>query len=325
MTIPLKYRKILKIILPLLLGVFLIIYSISSATPEERQKTLSYILEANPLWIILSICLGLLSHLSRAYRSKIALLPLGYSIKLSNSFMALMIGYVANLGIPRSGELLRGGTISSYENIPFEKVFGTIITERVLDLVMLLLVITTAAFFKSEYLFLYLEKNNINPLITLGALLLLILFGIVFLKILNKATHPFLVKLRNFGLGILDGIKSILKLKRKGAYIFHTFMIWILYIFVFDVIKYTIPETANLDIGTTLIAFIAGSVAMTTTNGGIGLFPIAIASTLAISSIDRPAGEAFGWILWGSQTLMNLVVGGLSFLFLPIVNRNRPK
>lgn len=325
MALSSRHSKLLKTILPLALGVFLIYYSISSASPEERQKTLAYIINANPLWILLSMGLGALSHLSRAYRSKIAIEPLGHHIKLSNSFMALMIGYVANLGIPRSGELLRGGTITSYEKVPFEKVFGTIITERVLDLVMLLLVISTAAIFQSGHLFSYIGKYNTTIIITLIALIALIVFGILFLKLLQKTTNPFLLKVRNFGLGILDGIKSILSIQKKTAYIFHTFMIWILYILVFDVIKYTIPETQTLSISVTLVAFVAGSFAMTTTNGGIGLFPIAIAASLALFDVDTPTGEAYGWILWGSQTLMNLIVGGLSFIFLPILNRNRSK
>ncbi len=318
-----KYIKFLKIILPLILGVFLIWYSINSATPEERQKTLDYISSANPLWILLSMVFGIISHFSRAYRAKIALVPLGYNIKFSNSFMALMIGYLANLGIPRSGEVLRGGTVASYENIPFQKVFGTIITERILDVVMLLIVITITAFFQSEFLFLYLEEKEINPLITLAVLVLLLSLGILFLKILKSTKHPFLIKVRNFGYGLLEGIKSVLKIKNKWAYILHTIAIWLLFILAFYAIKFTIPETVDLGIGPILAAFIAGTFAMSTTNGGIGLFPIAIWTMFSFFGITKSAGEAFGWILWGSQTLMNIIVGGASFLLLPILNRQK--
>ncbi|WP_109435028.1 MULTISPECIES: lysylphosphatidylglycerol synthase transmembrane domain-containing protein [Aquimarina] len=318
-----KLIKFLKIILPLALGVFLIWYSISSATPEERQKTLQYITQADPKWILLSLIMGITSHLSRAYRWKFLLEPLGFSIKTSNSFMAVMIGYLANLGIPRSGEILRGGTISTYENIPFKKSFGTIISERVIDLIMLLLIIGITLLFQSEHLLSYLEEKIASPFITLAILLGLLIVGIIFLKIIKTSENSFLVKLRDFGYGLLEGIKTISKMKQKGAFVFHTFLIWTLYLAMFYVIKFTVPETASLTIGPILATFVVGSLAMSTTNGGIGAFPLAIAAILMLFDIEKPAGEAFGWILWGSQTAINIIIGALSFLFLPILNREK--
>ncbi len=318
-----KLIKFLKIILPLALGVFLIWYSIASATPEERQKTLQYITQADPKWIILSLILGIISHLSRAYRWKFLLEPLGYPVKLSNSFMAIMVGYLANLGIPRSGEILRGGTISTYEGVPFKKAFGTIISERVIDLLMLLLVIGITLFFQSELLLSYLEEKITSPFITLAIVLGLLFAGILFLKIIKTSSNPILVKLRNFGNGLLEGVKSISKVKQKKAFVFHTFLIWALYVVMFYVIKFTVPETTSLSIGPILATFVAGSFAMSTTNGGIGAFPIAIATILLLFDIEKPAGEAFGWILWTSQTAINIIIGALSFLFLPILNREK--
>ncbi|AXT62121.1 UPF0104 family protein [Aquimarina sp. AD10] len=318
-----KLVKLIKIVLPLILGVFLIWYSIHSATPEERQKTLEYILQADPKWIILSLTMGILSHLSRAYRWKFLLEPLGYSIKVSNSFMALMIGYLANLGIPRSGEILRGGTISTYEGIPFKKAFGTIISERVIDLLMLLLIIGITLLFQSEYLLTYLQEKIASPFIYLAVLGGLLFAGIIFLRIIKTSKNPILAKLRDFGNGILEGVKTITNIKQKGAFIFHTALIWILYVAMFYVIKFTIPETASLSLGPILATFVAGSFAMTFTNGGIGAFPVAIAAILLLFDIDKPSGEAFGWILWGSQTAINIIIGALSFLFLPIINRER--
>ena len=114
-----KIIKILKIVLPLLLGVFLIWYSLKSATPQERQELWENISTANPWFLLLSMLFGGLSHLSRAYRWKFMLEPLGYKPKLANSFMAVMAGYLANFGIPRSGEVLRAASLSSYEKVPF--------------------------------------------------------------------------------------------------------------------------------------------------------------------------------------------------------------
>ncbi|MBP2831336.1 flippase-like domain-containing protein [Aquimarina sp. U1-2] len=315
--------KIIKIILPLALGVFLIWYSIASASPEERQKTFQYVYQADPKWIILSIVMGITSHLSRAYRWNFLLQPLGYSAKLSNCFMAVMAGYLANLGIPRSGEVLRAGTISTYEHIPFKKALGTIISERVIDLIMLLLIIGLTLLFQSEDLFFYFKENITGKFYMLSALIVLLIGGVLFLKILKTTQHSFLVKIRDFGYGILEGIQSISKIRQKVAFIMHTLLIWILYVAMFYVVKFTVPETASLTIGPILATFVAGSIAMSTTNGGIGAFPLAIAAILLVFDIDQPAGEAFGWILWGSQTAVNILIGALSFLFLPILNREK--
>src|SRR5690606_32181950 len=171
-----RLPKILKTVLPLLLGLFLIWYSISTATPEERMALWQNIKLADPFWIILSIIFGALSHLSRAYRWKYLLEPLGYKPRLSNSFMAVMGGYLANFGIPRSGEVLRGATISTYEKIPFDKAFGTIVSERIADMVLLLLIVIVALLFQSQNLLDFFDSNSINPFATL-----LVLFSVIVL------------------------------------------------------------------------------------------------------------------------------------------------
>lgn len=315
--------KILKTVLPLLLGIFLIWYSIGTATPEERQELWENIRLADPFWIVLSIVFGALSHLSRAYRWKYLLEPLGYKPRLSNSFMAVMGGYLANFGIPRSGEVLRGATISTYEEIPFDKAFGTIVSERIADMVMLLLIVSIGLLFQAQNLLDYFDANNINPFVTLLVLFSVIVLGIIGLLIIKRMDHPFIAKLRNFAKGLLEGMKSILKMQNKTFFILHTLFIWTMYLLMFYVIKFTIPETYSLSIAAILAAFIVGSFAITTTNGGIGVYPIAMGAVLLLFGINQQAGEAFGWIVWGSQTVLVLVLGGLSLLLLPIVNRKK--
>lgn len=315
--------KILKIILPLLLGAFLIWYSIRNATPLERQELLDNITSANPLLILLSMLCGLLSHLSRAYRWKYLLEPLGYKPKFLNSFMAVMIAYLANFGIPRSGEVLRGVTISSYEKIPFEKAFGTIISERIADFIMLLLVVSAAMVFQTEYLLAYFEENNINPFFTIAILLGILVVGIFFLKLIKKSKIPIFKKIKKFAKGLLEGMRSILRMKHKGAFLLHTLFIWLMYICMFYALIFTVPETAGIPFGVVLLAFVVGSFAISATNGGIGVYPIAIGASLMLFGVSKQAGEAFGWITWGTQTLLVIIIGGLSFLFLPIYNRKK--
>lgn len=316
-------KKILKIFLPLLLGVFLIWYSIKSATPQERLELLENITSAHPGWIMLSMLFGLLSHLSRAYRWKFLLEPLGYKPRFINSFMAVMVAYLANFGIPRSGEVLRAVTISSYEKIPFEKAFGTIISERIADFIMLLLIVSLALILQTEYLLTYFEENNINPFLTFVVLFGLLAIGILILKQIKKSRRGVLLKIKNFAKGLLEGMRSILKMRQKGAFLFHTIFIWAMYILMFYVIIFTVPATASLPFGVIMVAFVVGSFAISATNGGIGVYPIAIGASLMLFGINKEAGEAFGWITWGTQSLLVIITGGLSFLFLPVFNRQK--
>lgn len=303
------------------MGVFFILFSFKSSTPEEREILWQNIVRADLFWVICSLILGVLSHLSRAYRYKFLVNPLGYKIKLSNSFMAVMVAYLANLGIPRSGEVLRGATIASYEGIPFQKAFGTIISERVADLLMLLLVIAVTLLFQYEQLIYFFEANSINPILSILVLFLLVFIGFWVLKMIINSTTKKLSKLRDFLNGILEGMLSILKMKSSWAFIFHTFFIWIMYIGMFYIIKYAIPGTEQLAFSSILVAFIVGSFAISVTNGGIGVFPVAIGAVLIFFGISKQDGEAFGWVVWGTQTLLNIVFGGLSLIFLPILNK----
>ena len=315
--------KILKIVLPLLLGVFLIWYMLGSATPEQRQKLWTNIVEADKLWIYISLICGILSHASRAYRWKYLLEPLGFKPKFYNSYMAVMIAYLANLGIPRSGEVLRGATISTYEGVPFEKAFGTIVSERIADLIMLFIIIGLAIFLQTETVLQYFNDQEINPLIAVGILAALIGGVWVFIRILKRSTNKIAIKIRTLAEGLFDGMRSILTMKRKKEFIAHTIFIWVMYVVMFGVIKYCIPGTEDLSFAGILVAFVVGSFAISATNGGIGVYPFAIGAILIYFGIVKEDGEAFGWIIWGAQTLLNIVLGGLSFLLLPILNRNK--
>ncbi len=318
-----KLLRLLRTAGPLLLGVLLIWYSIGSATPLEREILWEHIRMANPIWIGISLFCGVLSHLSRAYRWKYLLEPMGYRPRLANSFMAVMGGYLANYGVPRSGEVLRGATLSTYEDVPFDKAIGTIVSERIADLVMLLLILGFGMIIQTDDLLAYITGGNLNPLTGILVLLVLIVIGILGLVVIKRSNLAVAKKIRSFAKGILEGMRSILRMEKKAAFIFHTVFIWLMYMAMFYVVKFTIPETAELSMAGIMAAFIVGSVAISTTNGGIGVYPIAIGAVLLLFGINKQAGEAFGWILWGSQTLMVIVLGGLSLLLLPVFNQRK--
>jgi glycosyltransferase 2 family protein len=318
-----RLQKALKLLLPIALGVFLVWYSYHITTPEDRVQIVRYIQGADKFWVGISVLIGILSHISRAIRWNFLLQPLGYKPGITNNVLIILIAYFANLGIPRSGEVLRATALATYEGVPFEKGFGTIVTERVVDLIMLILIILVTLILQTDILLNFLDGKGIS----LAAMVMLLAAGVfglfLFLAFLRRSTNRFAIKIKNLIKGLLDGVMSIFRMKRKWRFIWHTLFIWGGYIAMFWVIKYTVPETLSLSLDQILVGFVAGAFAMSTTNGGIGLYPIAVSGSLAIYGISDVSGDAFGWIMWISQTLMVVVFGAISFLVLPLLNRNR--
>jgi uncharacterized protein (TIRG00374 family) len=313
----LDIKKVLKIVLPLALGSFLVWYSLSDISLEILGN---YFKEANYSFILLGLFFGILSHLSRAYRWKFMLEPLGFKPKFINSILAVLVGYLVNLAIPRAGEISRATVMTNYEKIPFEKAFGTIVAERIADLIMMLSIVAITLFVQFDFIYDLLTKN-FNPLkISIGFAVLIVGFYI-FTSFVKKATSGFLLKIKTFISGLIEGVTSIFKMKNKWAFIFHTLFIWAMYVAMFWA---TIPaiEGLNVPFGGILIGFIAGGFSIAATNGGIGLYPIAVASALALFDIPAETATAFGWIMWTAQTAMIVIFGGLAFLLLPIYNKN---
>ncbi len=316
-------KKFLKTAIPIAIGIFLVWYSYQSTTSEDRKLIVENISNASPLWVGFSLFIGMLSHVSRAIRWNFLLNPLGYKPKLSNNILIILIAYFTNLGIPRSGELLRATALTTYEGVPFEKGFGTIVTERVIDLVMLLIIIAIALLLQTDIILDFLNSNGVS---LFGSAIILIvgiigLIGCVY--IIKRSTSGFALKLKTFLTGMLEGVSSILKMEKKWLFVFHTVFIWGSYIAMFWVIKHTIAETVALSFSQILVAFIAGAFAMSTTSGGIGAYPLAVAAALSLFDVSEVSGNAFGWIMWISQTLMIVVFGAISFMLLPLLNRNR--
>lgn len=315
--------KLFKTLLPIAIGVFLIVYSYLSTPEEIRKEIISYISSANPWFVAASIILALLSHLSRAIRANYLLRPLGYHPSTLANFYFVMMAYFANLGIPRSGEVLRATSLSTYEKVPFDKGFGTIVTERIIDLIMLLLVIFLAFILQTERLLVLLKENQNTLILSIAVIVVAVIGLMISIRVLKSSSFTPVTKLVAFLEGIRTGLLSVFQMKNRTAFLSHTLFIWACYIAMFWVIKYTVPETIHLGLSELLIAFIAGSFAMTTTNGGVGLYPIAVRASLSLFGISFASGEAFGWILWISQTLMIVLFGALCFLTLPLVYRNR--
>ena len=318
-----KIKKISFITLPIALGVFLIWYSLAKLTPTDIQSIKTSFQTANYWWVGLSLLFGILSHLSRAYRWQFLLEPLGYKPRFANSVMAVLIAYFLNLFIPRSGEVARAASIKKYEKIPFEKAFGTIVAERVADVIMLFFIIGVAFLLQTELIGSYIFKNNDESslIFKIVFLTLFLTIGFFTYRFLKKSKHPLIVKIMSFVTGLLDGIKSIKTMQKKWKFMGHTFFIWAMYVLMFYAVTFALPETTNLPAAAIIVGFVVGGLSMALTNGGLGSYPIFVASALILYNVEENPARAFGWIMWTAQTIMVILFGGLSFLLIPIYNK----
>lgn len=312
-----------KKIIPLLIGVFFIYLSYQNTTPEDRQNIFKYIKNADYRFVLLSAFFGILSHISRAVRWQYLLAPLGFRPRTINSVLAVLIGYFSNLGIPRSGELLRATAMDRYENIPFQKGFGTVIAERVVDLILLLLCILLALGLQYDMIKAYLNLKDLNFIQTGLSLIILVMVFFVCRKFFLQSTHPITEKIKHFFQGIWEGMISIKYMKNKGLFIAHTVFIWTMYVLMFWIVKFSIPETESLGINALIPAFVVGGLSISATNGGIGIYPYSVSLVLIAFGISKESSLAFGWIMWTCQTLMVVTFGAMAFFALPLINRQK--
>ncbi|MDG2052244.1 MAG: lysylphosphatidylglycerol synthase transmembrane domain-containing protein [Flavobacteriaceae bacterium] len=312
----------LKIGIPLGLGMFLIYYSYSKFTPQQLEEISAYFKKTDYTFVILSVVFNLLSHISRAYRWNFLLEPLGYKPRLLNNFMAVSVAYIMNIFIPKSGEVSRALIINKYEDVPFDKAFGTIISERVVDLIFLFGFTTIALLLQfdklSEFLLNVLPNHIIYNLIAV-----LSVFLVLFLLALKFFKSSIIKKIIRFFSGLKDGILSILKMKKNGSFIVHSFLIWGLYLLSFYTATFALNETSNIAFSTLIITFVVGSFSFAFTNSGFGSYPFFVAGILVIFSIPETVGTAFGWIVWASSIASIVFFGGLSLIILPFYNKEK--
>ncbi len=321
--------NILKVGLPLAFGVYVIYYQYSKLESDQVETIKQSFRDANYFWVLLSILFGTLSHLSRAYRWRYTLSPLSINIKFLNSFFAVMIGYVANIVFPRLGEVSRCALIAKYEEEPFEKLFGTVLAERVADMLILLLIIVFVLILQmdvlKESLMEMLAKAG-NPKTAILKMCALAAIGVVFvialLALFRVSQHPFVLKIKNLLSGLLDGVLSIIKMEKKWAFIGHTAFIWIMYMLMFYVVFFALPETADVPLAGVLASFVMGGLSIVLVQGGIGVYPLSVALVLSLYGLSDTAGLTLGWIIWTGQTIMLIGWGAISLVAMPLYNRS---
>ena len=309
-----KLFKVLKVTLPVSIGIYLTWYFISNSSESEKDYFLKSLSEANYLWILLALVIAFLSHLSRAYRWKYLLETLDLKPKLSLMYHSVMIGYIINLTIPRSGELARAAYFSRYQKTKPDQIFGTIVIERVVDLIMFALVFFIAFLFQADQekfnQFRQISTSSSSPLmlpisIVIGVLLIILLVG--FKKVRIKAI--------NFLKGITQGATAILRLKNKTAFLMHTLFIWSGYLAMLWITALALPDLQNITINAVFACFIGGTIAIGATPGGIGLYPIMVAGALIeMYGYDGQIAKSFGMLMWTSQTAFMILLGIISLI-----------
>ncbi|KAA9034667.1 flippase-like domain-containing protein [Ginsengibacter hankyongi] len=326
-----KITAILQYLVFLGIGIFLTWWQFSKMTNVERVQFRESLLHANYIVIIPIAIVAILSHISRAMRWKIMIEPMGYYPSTSNTFYSVMCGYFANTFLPRAGEILRCTLLSRYEKIPVNKLIGTILIERVFDLFCYFLIIiftiavqinTVKEFIKKS--FQNITHKNVNfPFWEL--LIAIIVFGtLVFFVtrwIFKKyGAHRHIIKLKGIHIGLKEGFMSIIRLKKRRAFILHSIFIWSMYLLEIYIGFSALKATSGLGIAAGLSVLSLATLAMIVSPGGIGAFPVAIQQVLLIYSIDN---ISFGWLIWGTTTALIIVIGLVSFGLLIYTNRNK--
>lgn len=322
-----KLFKALKILLFIGIGVALIFLFIGKLSEEDKTKILEAIKSANYSWILLSMLLGTLSHLSRAMRWKQLLEAIGYKTRVLTTFFAIMIMYFANLAIPRLGEVTRCAILKRYENIPLEKSFGTVVGERALDLVFLGLTFALTCLLQFDKILEGLDAINIlkpkegETSYTKYIVLAVLVLGVLALYFLRK--KPFFqniyTKIKGLFLGFYEGLKSAFKVKKPLVFLFHSAFIWLMYFAMVWVSFPAITDLQELGVMAALSCLVFGSVGIILVPGGLGIYPVIIAAILALYGIDELSGYAFGWVLWIGQTALLIFWGLLSLILLPVL------
>lgn len=292
---------------------------------------------ANLIWIYLSIALAMFSHLLRAWRWNMLLEPMGYQLKTSRTFLAVMVGYLANFVVPRMGEVSRCGVLKNTDNVSVSRGFGSVVTERIFDMICLLAVIAITLAFEFRrlndfFLDLFLDKatgleENFFTLMVVGITFLIGAIVIFFLLKRNQAflrKNKYYNKLTSFLRQLVEGITSVKKLKNPGLFWIATIGIWVCYYFMTYVMFFSMELTSNLGISAGFILLVLGGIGMAApVQGGIGAFHYLVSAGLLLYGVPEKEGIIFAFILHTTNSIAIIGVGSISlFISMIIPKRN---
>jgi uncharacterized protein (TIRG00374 family) len=289
---------------------------------------------ANYYYIVLSMTVGYLAIVSRGLRWNILLKPLGYTPKKWNSIHAVTIGYFANLAVPRIGEVTRCTALNQAEKIPVDKLFGTVLLERVIDSAILLSLLVITFFMKIDLFTSFIKSAFesrsgeivIKPIhyVIFGVLLVMVITFLAYRKKIIKS--PWFQKVKAFFLGIAEGFKTIKKIEKKSLFIFHTLFIWTMYLLMAYVCFFAFSATSMLNLGDGLFVTIVGGLGMIApAPGGIGSYHAAVIAGLTALEIDGNVARSFAVVVHSAQTLMMVISGLVAIIALSLSRRKAAK
>lgn len=323
---------IVKFLIFLGLGIFMVVWMSRGIDEKGWEQIRLSISKAHYLLFIPVFILLLLSHYIRALRWKMLMQPLGYQPSTFNIFNAVMIGYLANLAFPRLGELLKCTLLAKYEKTSPDKLVGTIVAERTIDLLCLisvfLLTILLQMDIVGQYALQLLDqfatnaKGNSSSVI-FGIAGFFFLSWLLIRWVKKHPENPLLQKISNLIKGVAAGLVSIRYVNNKLRFTLYSVLIWILYYAGTRIGFYALNEVSHLGMQEALSILSFGSIGMIVTQGGLGAYQYAVQETLALYQIDKVIGFTYGWLLWIAQTLVLLAGGLFSMIILPIYNRNK--
>lgn len=329
-----NFRNILQYLFFLGLGIFLVWLSVRSIDAEKWRQIKQSLIHARyqlaiPVFLVLAF-----SHFVRALRWRLLMESVSHKPGIINTFFAVMVGYLANQAVPRLGEVLKCTVLARYEKMPASKLVGTIILERLIDAVCLLIVFGITLAIQPD---LYSElihstfgntgapKEKKVPIYLLLLALAAILFLAVWVWMIIKKKNwaDVMLIFKSTMQKVWHGLSAIQHLKKRGQFIFLTIVLWACYLGAGYIGFFALKETSMYGIREAFSVLSVGSVGMIATPGGIGAYPYLIERIMQLYGLDESIAVAFGWIFWIAQTLVILVLGSLSLALLPILNRKK--
>lgn len=328
-------KSIIQFIVLLGVGILLAWLSIKSVW-GERDKIADSFVNANYFWVSISLLIAFFSHFLRAFRWNYLLKPLGYSVKPANAVGAVLVGYFANYGLPRMGELTRCTLVAKYDDVPFEVALGTVITERIVDMLLLLVifVLTLFAQFSQlknlavEYIvdpmmlkFKGISEHPINMIIFISVI---ILSFVAFMLVRKKLAKVLTGKFGNIITGFGKGLSSVKDIDKKFQFIALSVAIWASYFYSLYACFFAFSGTSELGHSECLVLLLFGTFGVVFSPGGLGAYPAIITALLtATYHVEKISAVAFPWMAWSSQFILIVVLGIVSLILLPIINKNK--
>lgn len=330
-----RTKSVIQFVVLLGVGILLTWLSLKSVW-GERDKIVSSFQSADYFWVFISVLISFFSHFLRAYRWNYLLKPAGYSVRTVNAVGAVLVGYFANYGLPRMGEITRCTLATRYDKVPFEVALGTVITERIIDTLLLLAIFVLTLFAQfselsdlaAKYIFIPLSgKLSVMAqkplqLVILAVVVVLVVVG--FLLVRKRISRMLTGKFGNIIKGFGKGLSSVKDIEHKFRFIVLSVAIWTSYFYSMYFCLKAFEGTSHLGHSASLVLLLFGTFGVVFSPGGLGAYQ-AILTGLLISTyhVETIPAVAMPWMSWTSQFILVVVLGILSLIVLPVINKNR--